>query len=64
MAKVVKWGFGCAPMKPNTLYKYRKALFQVMSFISGKVLANGIVIIDEISIVKGLLNRIRRKDQP
>ena len=63
MAKIAKWGFGCAPMKSKTLYANKRALFQVLNFISEKNLARGIEIADEISIVKGLFNRILRQDQ-
>jgi len=63
IAKVAKWGFGCAPMKPKTIHKNKRALSQVLNYIMGIDLARGVVITDEISIVKGLFNRILRQDQ-
>lgn len=58
-----KWGFGCAPFKPETHNRNKIALTQVMYFLKHEPLANGYSILDEISHVKGMFNRIARQDQ-
>ena len=50
-----------APFKSSTEYKYRKAVNQVKRYIEGvKVTSN---IVDELSALKGMFNRIIRQDQ-
>lgn len=60
---VVKWGFGMAPIKKETEYNYRKALCQTVNFIYDFPIPSGITITDEISVAKGMFNRIIRQDQ-
>ena len=60
---VVKWGFGMAPFKKETEYTYRKALCQTVNYIYDFPIPSGITITDEISVVKGMFNRIIRQDQ-
>lgn len=60
---ITKWGFGAAPFKPQTEYNYKKALHQVSQYISDNEIANGIEITNELSVVKGLLNRIIKQNQ-
>ncbi|MBD5455140.1 MAG: GIY-YIG nuclease family protein [Lachnospiraceae bacterium] len=62
MAEIKKWGFGAAPYKLDTLNKNRRALKCVLSYID-KQSISVIDICNEISIVKGLFNRIIRQDQ-
>ena len=60
---VVKWGFGIAPLKKETDYKYKKALCQTVNYVYDYPVSYGITITDEISVVKGMFNRIIRQDQ-
>lgn len=60
---VVKWGFGMAPLKEQTDYRNRKALVQVSDFVQGKMISGKAPILDQISVVKGLFNRVMRQDQ-
>lgn len=63
MAEIQKWGFGAAPLKPDTLNKNRTALKYLLSYIDDQLIKKNIDICAEISIVKGLFNRIIRQDQ-
>lgn len=63
MSKIVKWGFGMAPFKKETLYTYKNALNKVELFISNSLINLDTNICEEISTVKGLFNRIIRQDQ-
>ena len=58
-----KWGFGCAPFKPETHRRNKIALTQVMYYLKHEPIASGYSILDEISHVKGMFNRIIRQDQ-
>ncbi len=60
---ITKWGFGAAPLKRNTEYQYKKALAQVSRYVRDDEIANGIDICAEISVAKGLFNRILKQDQ-
>ncbi len=60
---VAKWGFGIAPLKKETDYKYKKALRQTVNYVYDFPVSYGITITDEISVVKGMFNRIIRQDQ-
>ena len=60
---VTKWGFGAAPLKRSTEYQYKKALAQVSRYVRNETIANEIDICNEISIAKGLFNRILKQDQ-
>lgn len=63
MAEIQKWGFGAAPFKPDTLNKNRTALKYLLSYIDNQLIKKNIDICTEISIVKGLFNRIICQDQ-
>ena len=63
MAEIKKWGFGAAPFKSETLNKNRAALKYVLNYIDKQSIKRSIDICNEISIVKGLFNRIIRQDQ-
>lgn len=63
MAEIQKWGFGAAPFKPDTLNKNRTALKYLLSYIDNRLIKKNIDICTQISIVKGLFNRIIRQDQ-
>ncbi len=58
MKIVQKWGFGMAPLKNETHQKNRMALRCVRDFIVGEGTAKIDVILDSLSRVKGLFNRI------
>lgn len=63
MSKIIKWGFGMAPLKVHTKLKNYNAIYHVKNFVldlDKKLLEN---VVDEISVVKGLFNRIIRQDQ-
>ena len=60
---VVKWGFGIAPFKKETEYKFKKALRQTVNYVYDFPVSYGITITDEISVVKGMFNRIILQDQ-
>lgn len=60
---VTKWGFGMAPQKPHTLYANKCALNQVKQYINKMPVASGIDVCEQLSVVKGLFNRIVRQDQ-
>ena len=62
--KITKWGFGAAPFKEETENKYRKALVQVRNFIDGNGdIGNTDMLLEQISVVKGLFNRTIKQDQ-
>lgn len=62
MDKIVKWGFGMAPLKSSIAEQNKKAIIIVKDFIIGTGSINLRILPDEISWVKGclieLLNRI------
>lgn len=55
-----KWGFGHAPLKSKTAFKNKKAVLSFLKHIKGETTE---IDLDEISLVKGLINRCIRKDQ-
>lgn len=63
MAEVKKWGFGAAPFKSETYNRNGAAIKCVLYFIDKQSIKRNMDIRDEISIVKGLFNRIIRQDQ-
>lgn len=63
MAEVKKWGFGAAPFNPETYNKNKTAIKYVLHFIDKQSIIKNVDICNEISIVKGLFNRIIRQDQ-
>lgn len=63
MAEIQKWGFGAAPFKQDTLNKNKVALKYVLKYFDNHLTKKSIDICNEISVVKGLFNRIIRQDQ-
>lgn len=63
MSETVKWGFGMAPLKSETVKRNRNALRQVRKFVLGEPLSADCIITDEISITKGLFNRVLKQNQ-
>lgn len=63
MSEITRWGFGMAPLKAQTDAQNRLAINQLKNFVNGDGAVDGVKIADEISIVKGLFNRIIRQDQ-
>lgn len=61
MPEITKWGFGMAPIKPEIQWKNCKAINQVKNFVLSKESVDGII--DNISFVKGIYNRIIKQDQ-
>ena len=63
MGNIQKWGFGMAPLKPDTDQANRKALVAVKNFVNGEDSAKLDTICEDISKVKGLFNRVAKQDQ-
>lgn len=63
MNKISKWGFGMAPIKPETEKKNRKAILCVRNFVEGIGQFDIKSLFDDISWVKGIFNRVVRQDQ-
>lgn len=63
MAEIKKWGFGAAPYKADILCKNRTALECVLRYVANQQIIADTDICHEISLVKGLFNRILRQDQ-
>jgi len=63
MKKTQKWGFGMAPLKKETPKKNRQAIILVMNLIKYSEIPKATQIVDSISWVKGLFNRIVKQDQ-
>lgn len=63
MAEIKKWGFGAAPFKPETLNRNKTALKYVLIYVDKQSIKKNTDICNEISLVKGLFNRIIRQDQ-
>lgn len=63
MDKIVKWGFGMAPLKSSIAEQNKKAIIIVKDFIIGTGSINLRILPDEISWVKGMFNRIIKQDQ-
>lgn len=57
-----KWGFGMAPLKSNTEYKNRKAVYTIYKILIKESL-NHSDYLDDISIFKGMINRCIKQDQ-
>lgn len=64
MKKIAKWGFGFAPQKKGTLEKRTSDIKMFLYFIQNerKIPCDN-DLIEAISNIKGLFNRIRRQDQ-
>ena len=56
-----KWGFGMAPLKQKTEYKYKKATYTVLKILSRN--QENEIDLDDISTFKGMVNRCIRQDQ-
>ena len=63
MNNVQKWGFGMSPLKPDTAQSNIESLSAVKNLVSGNGTINSNNILDDISRVKGLFNRVVRQDQ-
>lgn len=63
MANITKWGFGMAPLKEKTDQQNRNSLIFVRDFVIGNGCLGYGNILDEISRVKGIFNRIIKQDQ-
>ncbi len=63
MGKVKKWGFGSAPIKNETEIKYIQSLKIVMEYVEDTSKPISMQLLDGISQVKGLFNRIIKQDQ-
>lgn len=63
MAKIQKWGFGMAPIKKETMYNYKKSMHVVCCYISDERIHSIDDVVECISTLKGVFNRIRREDQ-
>lgn len=61
--KIVKWGFGMAPLKEKANQRNQEAIMQVKNFVLGNSEVGKTPLTDQISVVKGLFNRIIRQDQ-
>lgn len=63
---IQKWGFGMAPLKPNTEYKYKKAaytVFQILTCDNDYKNKKTEIIAEDVSNFKGMVNRCVRQDQ-
>ncbi len=63
MQQVQKWGFGMAPLKPETDYKNREALTITRDFVLGQGTFNPENLVNALSRTKGIFNRIIKQDQ-
>ncbi len=62
-SNVTKWGFGMAPLKLETKLKNEKAIISVKKFVEGIDGFDSKNLLDDISWVKGIFNRIIKQDQ-
>lgn len=64
MRHIPKWGFGMAPLKKTTEQSNRKAIKHTRDFVLGEnvILCSG-SILDDLSRVKGIFNRVVKQDQ-
>lgn len=58
-----KWGFGMVPLKNSTELKNQTAIQTVKDFFTGENAVNFEELLDSISWVKGIFNRVIRQDQ-
>ena len=63
MNKAPKWGFGMAPLKSETEAKNRKAVLSVKHFVEGTGTFELESLLENISWVKGIFNRVVKQDQ-
>lgn len=63
MSEIVKWGFGMAPLKLETEKRNRNALNKVKKFVLRETISGDCIITDEISVVKGIFNRVIKQNQ-
>ena len=63
MNDIKKWVFGAAPLKPDTKEKYKNSLIGVKTFFLDYSIPLNEDLLNSISIVKGMFNRILRQDQ-
>ena len=62
-SRAIKWGFGMAPLKPQTELKNRTCIEQVKGLFSERSSLSGKEIAEAISVVKGLFSRIIKQNQ-
>lgn len=62
-SRAIKWGFGMAPLKPQTELKNRTCIEQVKGLLSERSSLSGKEIAEAISVVKGLFSRIIKQNQ-
>jgi hypothetical protein len=59
-----KWGFGMAPPKPAVQQERLTAASSVSAMLERNAeLCNDLTVLENISVVKGLFNRVVREDQ-
>lgn len=63
MQEIKKWGFGAAPLKENQENRYKDNLTVVLEYIHNTSLPVSESLLNSISEVKGLFNRIIKQDQ-
>lgn len=63
MEKIVKWGFGMAPLKLSTETKNKRAITSVKNFVIGEGTINLMQLPDDLSWVKGIFSRVIKQDQ-
>lgn len=63
MPNIQKWGFGMAPLKPKTAKKNLQSIIAVKNFVAATGVTNLNSIIDDISQVKGIFNRVIKQNQ-
>jgi hypothetical protein len=63
MKIVQKWGFGMAPPKPSTETARQEAARGVMALLKCAPAENLEVTLAQLSVVKGLFNRVAKEDQ-
>ncbi|WP_175361137.1 GIY-YIG nuclease family protein [Bradyrhizobium sp. STM 3843] len=63
MKIVQKWGFGMAPPKAPTQNERLKSVRTVLAILNGEIVQDLERALAEVSIVKGLFNRVAREDQ-
>ena len=62
-SRAIKWGFGMAPLKPQTELKNQTCIEQVKGLFSERSSLSGKEIAEAISVVKGLFSRIIKQNQ-
>ena len=63
MEIVQKWGFGMAPLKPQTEQSNKSAIEAVCNYVIDDTQGIRVDVVNEISVVKGIFNRVVKQDQ-